>query len=941
MLDTELGGFTVTYTVPFQQLGKNDIPTSGGKGANLGEMATAGFPVPPGFVLTTAAYDAFVQAHGLQQQIIDLASKVSAVDPQSGEDASAAIKQLFLAPDMPEVIRVALLSAYADLTRDGETAVAVRSSATAEDLPEASFAGQQETYLNIQGDSALLEAVRECWASLWTARAISYRMRQDIDSATVSLAVVVQQLIPADSAGILFTANPVDGERDQIVINATWGLGEAIVGGQVTPDTVIVDKSDQQILSKETATKTIMTVRTDNGTAERPVPQAQQNQPVIDDATAVELARCGAQIEAHYGLPLDIEWAIAGGEITILQARPITNLPPAPLKDVRWEPPRPGTIWMRRQVVEHMPEPLSPLFDELYLQNGLDHSMESLAVFLSDLSGVEINLWDYIDPPFAATINGYAYSTASFKFGPMLFPMALRLYISVLPKMIRHLVPRWRDESLPGYRAIIEHWKGIDLPNAPDEELLRGVRELAMQDAIYWFAAAVPLGLARMSDAALDRFLKSVSVGRGSASGQRLTSGSLLRGFPSKAAEAQAQLEAIARDIDDFDTLRALVLDTPAARLLPTLAAFPEGQTIMDGLQRYLETYGHQIYNLDFAVPTLADDPLPVLLSLQMAVAHPERDARARQAALTEERDALVARTEHRLNPIQRPIFRRLLGWAQRYSPYREEALFYVGAAWPTLRRLALELGQRLTRAGSLDTPDDVFYLESAELADASDARANGTSRPELAKLAREQRTLREARKRLDPPLSVPPDGRMKFGPIDMGMFEPKPRTVNTGPTLEGFAVSPGQVTAPASIIRSPEDFDKMVPDSVLVCTTTTPAWTPLFARAKGLVTDIGGALAHGSIVAREYGIPAVMGTGEATQRIENGQLVRVDGDRGTVTLVDREDARAYWRTQAQRRAEKQAATRKRKALLGLAAGVVVVLAVWWRKRRKRAGKQP
>jgi len=283
-----------------------------------------------------------------------------------------------------------------------------------------------------------------------------------------------------------------------------------------------------------------------------------------------------------------------------------------------------------------------------------------------------------------------------------------------------------------------------------------------------------------------------------------------------------------------------------------------------------------------------------VLLSLKAAVARPERDARALQAKLAQERELLVSRTERSLNLIQRTVFKRLLGWAQRYSPYREEALFYVGAAWPTLRRLALELGQRLTEAGSLDSPDDVFYLYSAELAAASASHADGVGQPALAKLARERRILHEARKRLDPPVTVPPDGRMKFGPIDMGMFEPKPRSVSMGPVLEGFAVSPGQVTAPASVISSPEDFDQMTPDTILVCTTTTPAWTPLFAQAKGLVTDIGGALAHGSIVAREYGIPAVMGTGVATQRIENGEHIRVDGDRGTVTLVDKVDAQEF-----------------------------------------------
>ena len=555
--------------------------------------------------------------------------------------------------------------------------------------------------------------------------------------------------------------------------------------------------------------------------------------------------------------------------------------------------------------------------------------MESFTVYLNDLSGSKINLWDFLDPPFAATVNGYAYTLASFNFSLKMIPLALRLYISVLPKMLRHLIPRWRDHSLPAYQAIIKHWQGIDLAQASDEELLRGIRELAYEDALYWFAAAVPLGLARMTDAALDYFLKSV------ANGSRLSSGSFLRGFPSMTAEAQAQLEAIARKIDASGTLREQVINTPAPRLLDMLAERPDGQDVMDDLHQYLDKYGHQIYNLDFAAPTLADNPLPVLLSLKTAVTHPERNSLTHQAELAQEREALVAQTERSLNPIQRPIFKLLLGWAQRYSPYREEALFYVGAAWPALRRLALELGQRLTESASLDAPDDVFYLKSAELAEASSARAEGIGRPDLAKLAQERRTLREAQMRLDPPVSVPPNGRMKFGPIDMAMFEPKPRSVSTGSTLDGFAVSPGQVTAPASVIRSPEDFDKMVTDTILVCTTTTPAWTPLFAQAKGLVTDIGGALAHGSIVAREYGIPAVMGTGVATQRIESGQLIRVDGDRGTVTLVDEVGTLEDAVIQAQQIAEKQAAARQRKVLFALFAGVVVVLALWWRKRQR------
>ena len=226
-----------------------------------------------------------------------------------------------------------------------------------------------------------------------------------------------------------------------------------------------------------------------------------------------------------------------------------------------------------------------------------------------------------------------------------------------------------------------------------------------------------------------------------------------------------------------------------------------------------------------------------------------------------------------------------MLGWARRYAPYREEALFYVGAAWPTLRRLALELGRRLTEAGALERPDDVFYLHSAELEAASDARAAGRGRPDLARLARDRRDLREARKRLTPPPAVPPAYQFKIGPIDLSARESVRRNTADDAVLRGFAVSPGRVTAPASVILSPADFGAMQPGTVLVCPTTTPAWTPLFSQARALVTDIGGVLAHGSIVAREYGIPAVMGTGIATQRIKSGQQITVDGDAGTVTL--------------------------------------------------------
>jgi len=877
----------MTFTISFSQLNKTNIPTAGGKGANLGEMLTAGFPIPDGFVLTTAAYDAFVQANGLQQQIVDLAHTASVDNPQSSDAASEKIRALFMKGDIADDLVQEITTAYGQLIQVNGNAVAVRSSATAEDLPTASFAGQQDTFLNVQGDDALLDAVKKCWASLWTARAISYRMHQEIDPAKVSLAVVVQQLIPADAAGVLFTANPVNGQRDQVLINATWGLGEAIVGGLVTPDTVVVDKSTYEILSRETAVKTIMTVRTETGTEEQAVPVEKQSEQVLDGETAVSLTKLATQIEAHYNIPMDIEWAIANGEIAILQARPITSLPdPKPTPpDVTWEPITPDTIWMRRQIVEHMPEPLSPLFEDLYLKNGLTKSMNDLLQAMGDISGVTFDLEAMMPHGFAGAINGYAYTTGSFKMSWSAFWGIMRIYARFL-RFINMPAFDWDNVALPKYQSLIAKWDAIDLATTSDEDLLQGIREMATADSTYWFGSAKNLGLSRIMDSVFDRILKSFLLRYGLPK-PRPVSASFLRGFDSKALDAQADMEAIANMMRESADLRELALNTQAEQLPKALEMHPDGKTVLDAIQQYMNEYGHQIYNLDFAAPTQNEDPLPMLLSLQALGEHASEQAvRTRQAKMVEEREALVAKTMQSLNPVSRRLFRWLWKWTKEYAPYREGVMFYMGAAWPTLRKLAIELGQRLTDVGTIAQPDDIYFLDSTEITAAITARANGQSMPEFVTFAQERRALRESRKLLTPLPKVPEGATLKAGPFKLSMFDPTPSdAVNEGPVLNGYAVSTGRVSAPASVIYSTEDFNKMKPGTILVCTTTTPAWTPLFSQAVGLVTDVGGALAHGSIVAREYGIPAVMGTGVATERIKSGIMLVVDGDAGTVTL--------------------------------------------------------
>jgi len=350
---------TLAFILPLSDVSAR-LSQVGGKGASLARMAAAGLPVPPGFHVTTAAYRRFVTENGLQEQILSAVSTVAADQPATLEEASKQIAGLFAQSAMPDDIAGAIRHAYAALSR-GNLPVAVRSSATAEDLPELSFAGQQDTYLNIHGEAMVLDAVKRCWASLWTARAIGYRTRHGIAQEDVSLAVAVQELVPADAAGIMFTANPLTGTRDQVLINAAWGLGEAIVGGLVTPDTVVVEKASGAITRQEITEKNVMTVRTPEGTHEEPVPADRRTQAVLSSAQAAELARIGVQIEDLNEQPMDIEWALYDGRLFIVKARPITTLRGQAPALEEWNDSLSGdSLWSCANVGEAVPDVMTP-----------------------------------------------------------------------------------------------------------------------------------------------------------------------------------------------------------------------------------------------------------------------------------------------------------------------------------------------------------------------------------------------------------------------------------------------------------------------------------------------------------------------------------------------------------------------------------------------------
>ena len=435
-----------TFVLPFVSSDAT-LAVAGGKGANLSRLTRAGFGVPPGFLITTTAYRAFVQANNLQTQIVALASDQA----NTSEDRSAATRSLFASGSLPPDLAAAIHHAYVGLRQTaGDLPLAVRSSATAEDLPGASFAGQQDTYLNVRGEAAVLDAVQRCWASLWTARALEYRARQGIDPSAVSLAVVVQMMVPAEASGILFTANPMSGARDEIVLDSAWGLGEAIVGGLVTPDHIIADKATGAIKQMTIADKTVVTVPTATGTEERKVEESKRQAQVLSAAQVAELAKLGVAIERHYGVPQDIEWCLADSRFYVVQARPITTLPPEP---VHWESPVPGAKWLKDlQAGEWATEPLSPL--------GATTTFDAMITARQR----KFRLQRY---PWHALMNGWLYIRADYSVP--LIPIVVEFILRYLRCM--HSGHRRVRRVWAGQIAMLESFEHVELVKLSDNEL--------------------------------------------------------------------------------------------------------------------------------------------------------------------------------------------------------------------------------------------------------------------------------------------------------------------------------------------------------------------------------------------------------------------------------------------------------------------------------------
>ena len=873
----------------------DDAAIVGGKAAGLSRLMRQGAPVPPGFVLSADAYWTFVEENGLVDGI---------AGATSSSDASAQLRS----GTWPGPLRSDIEGAYAALIIDaGDVAYAVRSSATAEDGSTASFAGQHRTLLNVRGLDPVLAAVLECWASLYSEEALEYRRVQGVVEDRLAMAVVVQTLVPAEASGVAFTVDPATGDRDVVIVEAVWGLGEGLVGGLVTPDHYAIRKTDGAFVRREMSAQSVRVVPAgDGGVRNEDVPPELATSAVLSEEQAQELARLAVRIEEQAGSPQDIEWAWAAGEFVILQSRPVTGVAAAVERD-GWvsefdTDTQPETIWTSANVQEVLPGQMSPFASSIQLEALEKYGMEPIERMGIKLSNQDpffaffygrafLNvtmMLDMIDQtPFAsqeALMDQYLSlsraSASDFDFTKIphrAIWKKLAGYIRVLPRMLWYRIRLPKD--IERSEAIVEAFRREDderpVSEQSDEELvqtfedgidrggdvgithvsgagitgsafemLRNCTERWLDDEAGTLQATLVTGLAGLESAlpAFELWELSRLV---------LASAVLKEAFEtSDGAEIERRLEAANRD------------DTSAFRR---------------ALATFIKHHGHRsVMEAEAAAKSWEEDVPTVYVMIRNYLhADPAASPQRIGERQRKQREAVTEDSRKKLGFWQRPIFRYALGEAQQWIASREHTKSLLVRTTDRSRHYSREMASRLVERGKLADVFDLYQLTWTE----AKALLLGDLSPEEAAATIERRKKEHTR---NATVTLPEMFRGRPVPL-----RPEETALPEGRVLEGIPVSPGRVTAKARVIMDPRTDATIEPGEVLVAPVTDAGWTPLFVAASAVVVDVGGTLSHGSTVAREYGLPAVVNVKYGTRMIRTGQTITVDGTKGVVVIED------------------------------------------------------
>ena len=852
----------IYYTLPLLHK-QATLEMVGGKGMSLSKLLTAGIPVPEGFHVTTTSYKIFVEKNHIQPHINKLLDGIDSNNTSQLENVSTQIGMLFHNGEMPQEVSDAIKTAYAGL---GNIAVAVRSSATAEDLPDASFAGQQETYLNIQGENEVLDAVKRCWVSLWTARAIAYRVKNGIKQEIVALAVVVQKLVFSDASGVMFTLNPINGRRSEMIVNAAWGLGESVVSSLVTPDTIVVDKNAERIVSYEAANKEIMTVRTSDGTEEIPTPEQLRKKHALTRNQVMRLTQLGKKIEKYYEMPMDVEWALEKDKLYIVQVCPITVLPP------EWTLPEKDVIYTRGSLAEHLPNPVTPLFATL----GLEIVNRASALLWIDMFGKSAK--KLLPENGAYTIiNGYVYLSANSK--PLLIAVK-----SLSPRSLRRAltnsVARW-ETARKEFEDVIKQWEEKPMHMLNAHQIMEGIQTVFYGACIYFTRIQLTLPAASISETLFTKFFQGAARRAG------ITDTSvLLLGFDTIALQSEKNLWDLSEWAKQNNTLGFYLKSNPATKIaedfkssiLPAEVSQDVWIEWKSRINAYFKEFGCTAYEFDFAYATPQEILTPTFESIKAFLEEKGENPYLRQIAFEKRRKQAENEILQQIGGHRKKLFLKLLHWAQNTAPMRENAIYLMGMGHPLIRRMLQEISERLLTGGAISHLDDIYWLTKTELETLITQLDKNIPLSNLSEAIPARQAEHDTFRGYVSPSLLPEKNKKAVSHATQIQKDGKI-------VLTGIGTSAGVVTAPACVLNSPADFEKFQPGSILIAVTTTPAWTQLFASASAIVTDIGGPLSHSSIVAREYGIPAVMATHTATRSIKNGQMITVDGSEGTVTI--------------------------------------------------------
>jgi len=877
-----------SLVLDFKEMASNQLWLIGGKGLHLGELSKIeGIQVPEGFCLTTEGYQRAIEHNETYHALLHRLTLLSAEDRDHIGEVSKQIRQTLMEAEIPSEVVTAVSDS---LSRFGEEhAYAVRSSATAEDLPHASFAGQQDTYLNIIGKDAILQHIRKCWASLFTDRAVIYRMQNGFGHGQVYLSVIIQKMVFPEASGIMFTADPITGSRKVVSIDAGYGLGEALVSGLVSADGYKI--REDEIIEKRVATKTMaIYARSEGGTETKPIHPDQQKSQTLTDEQILQLGRIGRQIEAYYGQPQDIEWCLAQDNFYIVQSRPITTLFPIPeAKD------QDNHVYISVGHQQMMTDPIKPLGLSFYLLTTPAPMRTAGGRLFVDIA------------PRLATRVGREALMHTLGSDPLikgaLMTIIERDYIKLLPDDPTVQVPgRGNTDSTSLFDndpAIVSDL--IQRSQASIEELKQNIRTKSGSDLLDFILEDIQ----ELRRILFDPQSTAVFMAAMNASawinenmnawlGEKNAADTLSQSVPGNiTSEMGLALLDVADVIRPYPEVIDYMQHVKDDNFMDELVKLDGGQEARDAIQGFLDKYGMRCAGeIDITRTRWSENPSTLVPLILGNIKHFEPNESSRRfeqgklEALNKENELLERLKQLPDGEQKAKETKRMIDLIRNFIGYREYPKYGMVSRYFVYKQSLLKEAERLVQAGVIHEQEDIFYLFFDELHEV--VRTNQLDDPgcraeQQATLATRQIIGRRKEEykvyeKLSPPRVMTSDGEIIRGEYNRENLPDE--------AIAGLAVSSGVIEGRARVILNMEDADLEEGD-ILVTSFTDPSWTPLFVSIKGLVTEVGGLMTHGAVIAREYGLPAVVGVEDATKRIKDGQRIRVNGTDGYVEVLE------------------------------------------------------